>query len=82
MQKENRSFEGHHVRTIPFSCLKSSEDQRKKKKRSSCPQAVDCTETFQNFSWKNDLTCFHCSYNAEKEDIRPFLGVLGGQVFW
>ena len=32
-----------------------------KKKRSSRPQAVVCTETFQNILWKNDLTCFHCS---------------------
>ena len=31
------------------------------KKRSSHLQAVVCTETFQDFSWKNNLTCFHCS---------------------
>ena len=32
-----------------------------KKKRSSRLQAVACPETSQHFSWRNDLTCFHCS---------------------
>ena len=54
MQKEDRFFEGRHVRNCPFSCPKSSENQKKKKVIMS--QAVVCTETFQNFSWKNDLT--------------------------
>ena len=38
-----------------------AQKQVKTKKRSSRPQAVVCTETFRNFSWKHDLTCFHCS---------------------
>ena len=32
-----------------------------KEKGLSRPQAVICIKTFQTFSWKNDLTCFHCS---------------------
>ena len=47
----------------------SAQNQVKTKKRPSHPQAVDCTETFQNLSRKNDLACFHCSCNAEKENI-------------
>ena len=34
---------------------------KKINKRSSRSEAVVCSEIFQNVSWKNDLTCFHCS---------------------
>ena len=46
MQKEDRSFEGHHVRRCPFFCPKTSEDQKKKV---IALQAVVCIETFQTF---------------------------------
>ena len=49
---------GHHVRRCPFFC---PQNKWKPKKRLSRPQAVVCTETFHNFSWKNDFTCFYCS---------------------
>ena len=37
---------------------KTSEDQ---KKGHHIRRPAVCTETFRNFSWKNDLTCFHRS---------------------
>ena len=57
-------------------------------KRSSRPQAAVCTETFQNFSLKNDLTCFHCLLCRKGGHLaifrRPrrtdFFGQKGGQV--
>ena len=39
----------------------SAPKQVKTEKKIITSQAVVCTETFQNFSWKNDFTCFHCS---------------------
>ena len=39
----------------------SAQNQVKTKKRSPRPQAVVCTKTSQNFSWKNDLKCCYCS---------------------
>ena len=39
----------------------STQKQVKTTKRSSRPQVVVCIETFQTFSWKNDLTYFFCS---------------------
>ena len=75
MQKEDRFLKGHHVRRCPFF----PQNQVKTKKQR--PQTFDCSETLQSFSWKNDLACFHSSYNTKKEDIWPFFGVLGGQIF-
>ena len=79
MQKEDKFFKGS---SCPQTSIFLPKNQVKTKKRSSRSQAVDSTETFQNFSWKNDLARFHSLYNAEKEDIWPFFGVLGGQTFF
>ena len=56
--RENQKKKVIMFADVHFSAPKKKQVQ---KKRSSRPQAVVCTEILQNFSWKNDLTCFHCS---------------------
>ena len=51
------------------------------KKRPSRPRALVSAETCQSFSWKNDLACFHCSYNDEQEDIWAFLAFSEDKLF-
>ena len=84
MQKEDRSFEGHHVRRRPFFCPKTSEDQKKKV---IALQAVVCIETFRGrmifdmislFMMRKRTTFGHFSASSEdklflvkEEDICP-----------
>ena len=77
---KTKKKKGHCVRSCPFFRSKASEDQQKKKDHHDRRPAV-CTETSHNFLWENDLTCFDCLYKAKK-DIRPYFGVLGGQIFF
>ena len=42
---------------------------RTKRKRSSRPHAVVCTENFQNFAYKNDSPCFHSLYCRKEEHL-------------